>query len=236
MQPSAFQTAPQAPEQTPTAAQPKIASESQAQYEANLIRRILSGQRELFYELIQPYQRMLFAIARSTTNNDGDAEDCVQEAALKALAHLGDFRGACKFSTWLTQIAVNEARLRYRRDRVKLYDSLDERGAEEDGQPGRDISDGNYNPEEAAMLTALRSAILEAIQHLDPAHRSVFELRDIQGHSIRTTANRLGISEANVKTRLLRARLRVRETLERDWGGRWSDCFPNMKPALARAM
>ena len=91
--------------------------------EQALIERIKAGESELFYQLVEPYQRAVFSAAYSVLANEADAEDAAQEAFLKAYAHLDQFRGECKFSTWLVQIAVNEARMWRRKDRKALYDS-----------------------------------------------------------------------------------------------------------------
>src|SRR6476620_6563760 len=88
-----------------------------------LIRRIQAGEKELFYELVQPYERSVYLAALGILGNEADAEESAQEGVLKALSHLSQFRAEAKFSTWLIQIAINEARMRRRRDRKPLYDS-----------------------------------------------------------------------------------------------------------------
>jgi RNA polymerase sigma-70 factor (ECF subfamily) len=98
----------------------------QPELEADLIARVCRGEHEVFYELVRPHERGIFMAALSIVNNDADAEEVVQEAILKAFKAIGKFRGEAKFSTWIIQITINEARMRLRKDRRHLYDSLDE--------------------------------------------------------------------------------------------------------------
>src|SRR5712691_1068119 len=104
---------------------PRQALHAQATHEHELIRRVLAGETDLFYELIRPYERVVFLSAVSILGNDADAEDAAQEAVLKAYKYLARFRQESKFSTWLIQIVINESRMKLRNDRRHLYDSLD---------------------------------------------------------------------------------------------------------------
>ncbi len=101
--------------------------------EAELIRRVKDGDKEAYYQLVQPYERAVFTSAMSILNNQADAEEAAQEAVLKAFSNLARFRGESKFSTWLIQITINEARLKLRKDRRHLYESVDERRSEAPG-------------------------------------------------------------------------------------------------------
>jgi RNA polymerase sigma-70 factor (ECF subfamily) len=190
--------------------------------ELALIERVRAGETELFYELISPYQRSAYVAAISELQNTADAEEAVQETFLKAFANLNSFRGEAKFSTWLIQIAVNEARNKRRKDRKSLYESTDETIDGEDDYCPRDFADWRETPVEALQRTELRRALRNAIASLDAAHREVFVMRDIEKLSIAETAEVLQISEALVKTRLLRARLRMREALAPGIDGGWS--------------
>src|ERR1700760_3766886 len=128
--------------------------------EGELIRQICQGRPDLFYSLIQPYERTVFAIAYSVLNNAADAEEVAQEAFLKALKGLRSFRGEAKFSTWLVQIALNEARVRLRRDRSHLHQSLDEgSGAQDSEYMPRDLADWRDIPSEALERKELRQRI-----------------------------------------------------------------------------
>ncbi len=191
--------------------------------EGELIRRILKGENHLFFELISPYQRSVYFAAYSILNHEADAEEVAQEAFLKALANLGRFRAESKFSTWLVQIAINEARMRRRKDRRGLYDSIDEPRKDEEGDYiPRDFADWREIPSEALERKEVRDALARALTSLKPIYREVFVLRDIQDLSIAETAAVLGIEESSVKTRLLRARLMMRDALAPGLGGAWS--------------
>lgn len=191
--------------------------------EMALIERICAGEKQLFYELISPYQRSVYLAAYSVLKNEADAEEAAQEAFLKAFAHLSSFRRESKFSTWLVQIAINEARMKRRKDRKFLYESIDERGTDkEGGYTPKDFADWREIPSEALQRTELRRALQKAINSLDPKYREVFVMRDIQHLSIAETAEVLQITENAVKTRLLRARLQMRDALAPGIDGGWS--------------
>ncbi len=199
------------------ASQPRIDSEQEA-----LIERIKGGERELFYELVRPHERPIFLAAFSVLGNEADAEEVVQEAMLKAFSHLSAFRAESKFSTWLTQITINEALMRRRKDRKHLYDSVD-RGHESDEGDyiPMDFADWREIPSEAVARKELRNALTQALRKLPEKYRSVFVLRDVQQMSIAETAKILDVSEAVVKTRLLRARLQMRDALAPGFDGSW---------------
>jgi len=191
--------------------------------EAELIQRVCQGDKEAFYCLVQPCERGVFTAAMSILNNAHDAEEVAQEAVLKALTALPRFRGESKFSTWLIQITINEARLKLRKDRRHLYESLDEHQSDEEGEYfPRDFADWREIPCEQLQRAELRNALKQALDSLPPRYREVLILRDVQHLSIQETAQVLGISEGNVKTRLLRARLQMRDTLAPGIDGSWS--------------
>jgi RNA polymerase sigma-70 factor, ECF subfamily len=193
------------------------------EHELVLIERICSGEKELFYELIKPYERAVYFAARSILQNEADAEDVAQEAMLKAFKYLSSFRRESKFSTWLVQIAVNEARLRVRKERRNCYESIDEPDENESGDyMPNDFADWREIPSEALHTKQLRQTLQKAIAALAPKYREVLVLRDVDQLSITETAQALGISEASVKTRLLRARLQVRDALAPGLDGGWS--------------
>ena len=199
----------------PTSFQPNIAEEV-------LIQRVQNGEIEVFYELVRPYERGVFLAALSLVKNEGDAEEVAQEAMLKAFKGLARFRGEAKFSTWLIQIAINEAKMKLRRDRRHLYESLEEgpRGDDGDYMP-KDYADWREIPSEALEQKELRVALTKALKSLPEKYRSVLVLRDVQQLSIAETSQALGISEANIKTRLSRARLQMRDALAPGLTGSW---------------
>jgi RNA polymerase sigma-70 factor (ECF subfamily) len=199
-----------------------MATIAQSVSEQALIERIKAGESELFYNLIEPYQRAVFYAAYSVLGNEADGEDVAQEVFLKAYARLEQFRGECKFGTWLVQIAVNEARMRRRKDRKALYDSIDEGYQDESGDYSpRDFADWREIPSEALEQKELKTALSRAISSLKPLYREVFILRDVQGLNIRETAEALGMNETLVRTRLLRARLQMRDALAPGYDGSW---------------
>ena len=190
--------------------------------EEMLIRRIRDGEHELFYELIRPYERRLYAAAFSILRNEADAEDAAQEAVLKAFRHIRQFRAESRFSTWLIQITVNEARMRRRKDRSGMMESIDDTRDDEGNYVPRDLADWHEIPSEALERKEIREKLAQALASLGQKYREVFVLRDVQHLSIDETAKSLGISTASVKTRLLRARLMLRDLLAPGLGGSWT--------------
>jgi RNA polymerase sigma-70 factor (ECF subfamily) len=192
------------------------------EYELTLMERVCSGEKHLFYELIQPYERSVYIAAHSVLQNEADAEEVAQEAFLKAFSHLSTFRRESKFSTWLIQIAINEARMKRRKDRKGLYESIDQQNTDDEGDYfPRDFADWREIPSETLQRNELRQALQRALASLDEKYREVFVMRDIQNVSIAETALALGITEASVKTRLLRARLQMRDALAPGFDGAW---------------
>jgi RNA polymerase sigma-70 factor (ECF subfamily) len=191
--------------------------------ERELISRVCDGDQEAFYELVRPYERSIYFAAKSVLDNDADAEEAGQEAVLKAFTHIRSFRAESKFSTWLIQITINEARMKLRKNHRHLYESLDEPQSDEEGDywPS-DFADWREIPSEALETKELRQALLKALDSLAPKYRQVLICRDIEQLNIAETAQALGISEANVRTRLLRARLQMRDALAPGLDGAWT--------------
>ena len=188
-----------------------------------LIREICQGQTELFYELIRPFERTVFSVAYSVLNDVAEAEDVTQEAFLKALKGLPSFRGESKFRTWLIQFTLNEARLRLRRRGAHAHESLDESsGTEEGDYIPRDLADWREIPSEALARKELQERIEQTLLSLKPIHREVLILRDMERFNTEETSQILGISKDSVKTRLLRARLQMREALAPGYDGNWT--------------
>ena len=182
--------------------------------DAALIARILAGERELFHELVGPYEKSVYFAAFSILQNEQDAEDAAQEAVLKALKNLGSFRAESKFSTWLITIAINEARARLRHDRVLKFESVDQPAENDDGSfTPAVISDWREVPLQALERKELREMLRNAIASLPEIYRAVLQLRDVEDMSIAETAKALDVSEGVVKTRLLRARLMMQKIL-----------------------
>jgi RNA polymerase sigma-70 factor, ECF subfamily len=191
--------------------------------EAELIRRVCQGDKEAFYALVRPCERAVYIAAVSILNNSADAEEVAQEAVLKAFSALARFRGEAKFSTWLIQITINEARLKLRKDRRHLYESVDEQRTDEEGEYSpKDFADWREVPSEALQRRELREALKRAIAGLSPRYREVLILRDVQHLTTEETARILSITEGAVKTRLLRARLQMRDALAPGIDGSWN--------------
>lgn len=182
------------------------------QAESLLIERIRQGERELFYELVRPHERTVYLVAYSVLKNEADAEDVAQEAILKAFRALPDFRGDSKFQHWLVKIALNEARMRYRKRQGEKLQSLDDTPEEEDYVPLQ-IRDWRELPPEVLERKEVRQEIQDAIGLLTDKYREVLVLRDMEEMSIAETAEILGITQATVKVRLFRARLKLRDRL-----------------------
>ena len=198
--------------------------------EAELIQSVCDGEREAFYELIRPYERLVYVTAISILKNPADAEEVAQEAVLKAFSNLASFRGESKFSTWLVQITYNEAKMKLRKARRHLYESIDEQQQTEEGEYWpRDFADWRPIPSELLEKDDVRQAVQNAINSLSPIFREVVTMRDIQNLSIRETSTILGISEGAVKTRLHRARLLLRDSLAPGIDGCWGNGQPYRK-------
>ena len=190
--------------------------------EAELISRVREGDVQAFYDLVRPYERAIFLAALSLVRNEADAEDVAQEAALKAFKNLSRFRQEAKFSTWVIQITLNEAKMKLRKDRRHLYESLDEGKQNDEGDyVPKDFADWREIPSEALEQSELRQALAKAMDSLPEKYRTVLIFRDVQQLSINETADALGLSEANVKTRLCRARLQMRDALAPGIDGAW---------------
>ncbi len=179
-----------------------------------------SGNRAEFARLVESTSTQIYRLGLKMLNDSDDAEDMLQETYLKALRALPGFEGRSSLATWLYRIAVNEALMILRKRRPMLPID-DESSDEEEGlaEPVK-IVDFSYMPESEMMAGESRRFLDNAIQILSPGLRAVFLLRDVEGLSIKETADALNLTEMNVKTRLLRARLKLREDLSIYFGER----------------
>ncbi len=199
--------------------------------EPPLIERIRAGETSLFLDLIRPYERSIYLLAYSVLKHEADAEETAQETILKAFQHLGQLRSGGSFKSWLLQIAMNEARMRRRKSRAHLYESLDE-GAEETEEGEimpRQVADWRDVPSEALEQKELRAQLNRAIYDLPEKYREIFLLRDVQHLTEKEAAEILGISVPAAKIRLHRARLQLREMLTPIFKKRWRDRLPFLK-------
>lgn len=182
--------------------------------EPALVASAKAGDASAFEELVNRYERKIFRLAQNITGNREDAEDAMQEAFLKSYAHLKEFQGDSRFYTWLVRITVNEALMRLRKRRPNQV-SLDEPVESEEDLMPRELEDWGPSPEQRYAQTELQGILSEVIEKLEPAFRIVFILRDAEELSTEETAALLGLSVPAVKSRLLRARLKLRQKLNR---------------------
>ena len=182
--------------------------------EHKLVVAAKSGDISAFEELVNRYERKIFRLTMNITRNHEDAEDSMQDAFMKAFSHLDRFHEDSRFYTWLVRIAANEALMRLRKRRPNQF-SLDEPMEGEDDTLPREIEDWGPSPEQRFAQSEMNGILNSVIDQLEPDFRVVFVLRDIEELSTEETAETLGISVPAVKSRLLRARLKLRQKLNR---------------------
>ena len=196
------------------ATQPQPRSDEQA-----LIDRVRAGDCEAFYELVRPHERAIYITAYSILQEQAEAEDVAQETVLKAFRNLYQFRGDARFGTWVITIAMNEARMRLRsRQRARL-ESLDAPVPDDPDYTPLQLRDWREIPSQALERQELREALTRALACLEEKYREVLVLRDVQLLNVAETAKILGITPGNVKVRLLRARLQMRDRLVTELAG-----------------
>jgi RNA polymerase sigma-70 factor (ECF subfamily) len=180
-----------------------------------LVQASKNGDVAAFEQLVKRYDRTLFRIAQSVTHSREDSQDAVQEAFLKAYQHLGDFRGDSQFSTWLIRITLNHSLMKLRKLRRTKEVSLDEDFETDENVLPREVIDWAPNPEQVYSVSELRNILIKTIEELQPILRTVFVLQDIEGLSTTQAAEVLNLSQSAVKSRLRRARLQLRERLNK---------------------
>jgi len=193
--------------------------------ESVLVAQSREGDTRAYGELVRRYEGKIFRLAQHITQNREDAEDVLQESFLKAYEHLDQFKGDSKFYTWIVRIAVNQALMKLRRRKTSKSVSLDEQIDTGEDTVAREIAAWEENPEQRYSREELGSILDEAVQSLEPPYRSVFVLRDIEELSTEETAEALNLSIPAVKSRLLRARLQLREKLTRYFKRKGDDAF-----------
>ena len=187
-----------------------------------LVRRAKSGELEAFEALATQYERQVYSHAMRILRHEQDAEDVTQQTFLSVLEHLADFREEASFATWLMKIATFSAlkiiRKRKGLETVSLEEQTEPQEPYGDIPHPEYIADWRESPELLVRQKETYRLIEEALAQLDEKHRLVFLLRDVEGLSVQETAEALGLSESNVKVRLLRARLQLREQLTQFFG------------------
>src|ERR1041385_3073876 len=191
--------------------------------ESVLVSQAREGDTHAFGQLVRRYEGKIFRLAQHVTQNREDAEDVLQETFLKAYEHLDQFKGDAKFYTWIVRTAVNQALMKLRRRKTDKSVSLDETIDTGEDTVVREIAAWDEDPEQQFSREELGVILDTAIQSLNPPYRSVFVLRDIEELSTEETAEALGLSVPAVKSRLLRARLQLREKLTQIGRASWRE-------------
>jgi RNA polymerase sigma-70 factor, ECF subfamily len=202
------------PKINPAQSRPSLPSQVVKEDEPALVAAAQAGQIEAFETLVERYERKIFRLTLNITQNREDAEDAMQEAFLKAFEHLSEFQGNSRFYTWLVRIAVNQALMKLRKRRPNQVSLDAEVDTGEDTIP-REVEDWGPSPEDRYEQSELSGILSQVIGELEPPFRIVFQLRDIEELSTEETAEALGLSVPAVKSRLLRARLKLRQKLTR---------------------
>ncbi len=193
---------------------------TQSDPDLEILRRAREGDFAAFEELVERHERRLYGLAMGILQHREDAENVVQTTFLKVLENLKDFREEATFSTWVRRIATHTALNVLRKRRGLRTVSLDESGEDSRVPPPELIADWRGDPARIVEERELREILAEAVDSLPEKYRLVFVLRDIEGLSVEETADLLSITPANVKVRLLRARLALREKLTAVFGDR----------------
>jgi RNA polymerase sigma-70 factor (ECF subfamily) len=183
--------------------------------EQNVVARAKSRSNATFEQLVKHYERRVFRLAQNITRNNEDAEDVVQNAFIKAFQNLASFRGDSRFYTWLVRITVNEALMKIRRRPRQKEVSIEDSKETDDSSVPLEIEDWGPNPEQRYSKQELQQILTTTINELKPGYRTVFQLRDVDGLSTEETAQTLALSVSAVKTRLLRARMTLRNSLNK---------------------
>lgn len=190
--------------------------------DADLVQRAQAGDLDAFETLTSRHERRVYSLALRMLRHEEDAEDVTQQTFLSAMENLHTFRGEASFSTWLLRIATYAAlKIIRKRDGLEMVslEQATEPAEGFDSVPHPEyIADWRQSPEELVTRRETQRLLDEALARLDEKHRLVFLLRDVEGFSIKETADTLGLSEANTKVRLLRARLQLRELLTQALG------------------
>jgi RNA polymerase sigma-70 factor (ECF subfamily) len=209
----------------------------EASDDLDLVHASKNGDVAAFEQLVQRYDRKLLRIAHHVTHNREDSQDVVQEAFLKAFQHLNQFREDSQFSTWLIRITVNQSLMKLRKLRATREVSLDEDFQADGDMLPLEVSDWAPNPEERYKTSELRSILSRTLSELRPILRAVFVLRDIEGLTTVQTADVLELTQSAVKSRLSRARLQLRERLNKYFSKQRESArveFANGCPEMAR--
>ncbi len=204
---------------------PVVSQQPDVSDEAVLVSQAREGNAKAFATLVRRYESKIFRLAQHVTQNREDAEDVLQETFLKAYEHLDQFQGNSKFYTWLVRIAVNQALMKLRKRKTDKSVSLDETIDTGEDTVAREIASWDESPEDRYSREEINTILSSAIDSLAPPYRAVFLLRDVEELSTEETAEALELSVPAVKSRLLRARLQLRDKLTRYFKRKGDDAF-----------
>jgi RNA polymerase sigma-70 factor (ECF subfamily) len=205
-----------------------MSASTQIPDEAAVVLQAREGDAKAFSELVRRYENKIFRLAMHITQNREDAEDVLQETFLKAYEHLDQFQGNSKFYTWIVRIAVNQALMKLRKRKTDKTVSIDETIDTGEDTVAREIAAWDENPEERYTREEMNEILSSAVEALAPPYRAVFVLRDVEEFSTEETAEALNLSIPAVKSRLLRARLQLRDKLTRFFKHKGDDAFAYM--------
>src|SRR6202162_3848451 len=188
----------------------EVATSQEPLSDEEVVARVLAGETAMFEIVMRRHNQRLYRVARAILRNDGEAEDVMQDAYVRAYEHLDQFAGRAKFSTWLTRIAVHEALARqHRGNRYQEWEPMSER----EGDPMDRFASLAPDPEQQASNSEIRTLLEAAVQKLPDTYRTIFMLRDVEDMSTTDAAEVLEITENNIKVRLHRARALLRKSL-----------------------
>jgi RNA polymerase sigma-70 factor (ECF subfamily) len=197
-----------------------------------VVERVLAGDTALYEVVMRRYNTRLYRVARSILKNDGEAEDVMQDAYVRAFQHLGQFAGRAKFSTWLTRIAVHEALARvHKARRFEDWDDMNENQQNEIGATPQ-----RSNPESETASVEMSKILEQAIENLPEQYRAVVMMRDVEDMTTAETAECLSLTEDNVKIRLHRAHGMLRKALYANARISAADAFPFHAPRCDRVV
>jgi RNA polymerase sigma-70 factor, ECF subfamily len=201
-----------------------VRARSEGWTDEEVIERVKSGDTALYEIIMRRYNQRLYRVARAILRDDGEAEDVLQDAYVRAYQHLDQFAGRAPFSSWLTRIAVHEAlrRIRWRNRNQQLEDT------EHDEEGSMSVVETSLDPEQRTSLGELGQLLEEAVLDLPDQYRTVVMLRDVEELSTSETAAALDLTEQNVKVRLHRGRALMRERLVARVGLSAKNAFPFM--------
>jgi len=202
--------------------------------DAEIVGRILAGERALFEILMRKHNQQLYRAARAVVNDEAEVEDIMQQAYFNAFTHLHQFEERARFSTWMTRIVLNEAFAR-RKKRQRVDAFAGHHHGDDNGEI-MEATTSQPDPERQAYAQELRRVLEDAVDALPEAYRTVFMLRDVEGLSTSETGEDLGLGEEAVKTRLHRARAMIRRTVSARIGGAAEQAFEFHAPRCDRVV